>query len=416
MAKIADFKGEIIHSGIHPGLPGQQTPLWAGGNNVIFADQSVKVAPTQAPLYEKLSSLPGTGILAANHDGEPALVWGTREALYKGLIQPGSADVTRLDGAGPALDPYTGGDDDLWSFAQFGQSILATNGVDPIQYLADIGVTDNFVDLDTVSDLRDDFTCKILRKTAAYVIAYNTDNIDTEYIWCTEDDVTTWLPVASNSARDQNIRELASHIVCVVELGRMHLVYGHDQAFVVAFSGVPFFFNHQHLLNGIGAVGKHSVVSVGRRNFGFGPNGIFVVDGADYDYIDTPSIHKHIYEDTYDSTRSEEVITWADANEEIAYFSYPSIDGAGLTVGVNWRTGAWSLFDWYRKAASSGGMWKHPVMIDGVGQTWVQSASSAPYTSSGVPINVTDSMELTSYYGHLGYGQGSYGGVWPGVD
>ena len=410
MAKIAEFKGEIIHSGMHPGLPAQQTPLWSGGNNMIFADQSVKVAPTQSPLYEKLSALPGTGILAGNNDGVPALIWGTTTRLYRGKIQPGTADVTRLAG------DYTGSASDLWSFVQFGQSVLATNGVDAIQYLANIDTSDNFVDIDTVSDLHVDFRCKILRKTAAFVVAYNTNNITTEYRWCDEDDVLTWTPVAENKSRDLNIRELASHIVSVVELGRTHIVYGHDQAFIVQFTGVPYYFGHQHLLNGIGAVGKHSIVSVGRRNFGFGPNGIFVVDGASYTYVDTPSIHKHIYEDNYDSSRAEETITWADANEQIAYFSFPSLDGAGLTVGLNWRTGGWAMFDWYRKAASGGGMWKHPVMIDQVGQTWIQSASSAPYTSSGVPIGISDEMGFISHYGELGYGNPSYGSVWDGFD
>lgn len=412
---LGDFRGDIIHSGVHPGLPAQQAPLWTDSNNVIFADQSVKVAPTQAPLYKKLSSLPGTGILAANNNGAPALIWGTREKLYRGLTQPGTADVTRYT-ATPGDNDYTGGDDNLWSFAQFGNSVLATNGVDAVQYLANIASSTNFVDLNTVSDLRSDFRCEILRKTAAFVIAYNTDNIDTEYIWCDEDDVTKWVPDSPNKARDMNIRELASHIVCVVELGRLHVVYGHDQAFIVGFSGAPFFFDHQHLLSGIGAVGKHSIVSVGRRNFGFGPNGIFVVDGASYTYIDTPSIHKYIYEDHYDSARGAEVVAWADANEEIAYFSFPTIGGGGASVGVNWRTGGWALFDWYRKAASSGGMWKHPVLIDATGQTWIQSASSEPYASSGVPIGLSDWMDLTTRYGHIGYGEGGYGGYWTGYD
>jgi hypothetical protein len=281
--------------------------------------------------------------------------------------------------------------------------------------MADIGSSTKFVDIDTVSDLSSTFRCKILKKTAAFIVAYNTDNITTEFRWCDEDDVTTWTPVAENKSRDQNIRELASHIVAVVELGRTHIVYGHDQAFIVGFSGVPFYFSHQHLLDGIGAVGKHSIVSVGRRNFGFGPNGIFVVDGASYQYIDTPSIHRYIYEENYDENRAEETIAWADANEEIAYFSFPSLDEGGLTVGFNWRTGAWALFNWYRKAASGGGMWKHPVLLDQYGQPWIQGSTSAPYASSGAPLGISDEMTLLTYFGHLGFGDGAFGGSWSGV-
>ena len=417
MQELAVLKGDIIHSGIHPGVAVQQVPLWVDGNNVIFADQAVKVAPGHRPLFEKLSSLPGTGVIAANNDGSPALIWGTRRNLYRGLVQPTTEDVTRYTVA-PGDDNYTGKNSDLWSFAQFGQSIFATNGVDEIQYLPDIGSSTNFVDISAVSDLPADFRTQILRGTASFIIAYNNavgaTKYGTEFRWCDEDGPLTWTPIAENKARDQVIRKLSSDIIAVVELGKNHVVYGHDQAFIAGFTGVPFYFGHDPLLSGVGAVGKNSVVSVGGFNFGFGPSGIFVVDGASYRYLDTPSIHKYIYEDNYDPARGGEVVAWADQAECIAYFSFPTKDGTGRTVGVNWNTGGWTLFDWYRRAASPGGTWKYPITVDSAGQTWIQSTTAEPFAESGVPVGMSDLMSFVSFYGNLGYGQGGYGGKWDG--
>jgi hypothetical protein len=140
------------------------------------------------------------------------------------------------------------------------------------------------------------------------------------------------------------------------------------------------------------------------------------VDGTAFKYIDDPAMHKHVYEDTYDADRHNEVIAWSDENESIAYFSYPLLTGGGGTVGFNYRSGAWSLYEWYRTAASSGGLWNHPVMGDVYGQTWLQHPTGEATTSPGNPVGISDTLALASGYGSGGYGQGGYGGNWDGID
>ena len=277
--ELLNVKGEILQSGVFPGLPNQQVPLWKQANNFVFKEASAKVSGAHLPLFDKGSSLAGLGVLPVNNTGSPALVWGSREALYRGLVSPVTVDVTRVAGA------YTGTDSDTWSIVQFGQSILATNGIDEIQYLVDVATTANFVNLSSVSDLRADFRCKILVSTGAYILAFNTDNTNTEYIWCTEDDLTVWLPNAGNSARDIQVRDLGSDIVAVTELGALNLIYGRDQVHIFAFTNAPIYFPNEHLIDGIGAVSKHAIVQVGRQHFGFGSNGLFTMDGSSFEYI-----------------------------------------------------------------------------------------------------------------------------------
>ena len=408
--KIFEAKGEIIQTGVFPGLPNQQIPLWKDSNNIVYKDASAKVAGAHEPLFDKGSARAGTGILALDNAGAPALVWGDSEALYKGLTKPTTIDVTRVSGA------YTGTDDDLWHFVQFGNTLFATNGVDPVQYMASISdPASKFVDLDTVSDIATvdaDFTCKLLSATGAFILALNTHNLDSEYIWCSEDSQLNWVPSAGNSARDIQIRELNSDIVAVVDMGKLRILYGRDQLRVLGFVGSPFYFSDEHLLDGIGAVGKYSVTAVGRKHYGFGSNGLFVMDGSTFSYIDDPSMHKYIYQDNYDKAKQARCVTWADMNEGMVYFSFPTLDGSGLSVAFNDRTGAWATFDWYRTAASTGGLWGHPVMVDASGGIWLQSSSSAAFTTPGNPVALIDFIDYQAGYGIGGYGQGGYGGKW----
>jgi hypothetical protein len=406
MAKLATIKGEIVSSGIHPGLPNQAIPLWADGNNFVFRDLSAKIAAGQAPLFNPLGLLPGLGCLAVNNNGAPGLLWGDQLNLYGGRVAPIASDLTRLVGG-----DYGGEITDLWSIVQFGQSALATNGVDEIQYKADINTADEFVNLSTAGgDLDASFRCDILAGTGAFILAFNTDNDAAEYRWCDEDDPLTWLPTASNKARDIQIRELGSSIKAVVDLGEFKIIYGADRARILGFIGPPTFFSDQGLIDGIGAIGKHAVTAVGRKHYGFSANGIWVLDGASFAYLDDPSMHKYVYEDLLSNDYKELVTAWNDPNESVVYFSIPTGLGVGETIGYNYGTGAWSLYDWYRTAATSGGLYESPVLIDANGQVWGQLSGSAAFSEPGSPLGLTDNLFLLYGYSIGGFSQGGYGG------
>lgn len=420
MEKMLELKGDIIHSGVHPGIPNQQVPLWTSSNNIVFRDQSAKVSGAQVPLFDKFPGTvgPGTGVMALNNEGLPALVWGTRTRLYIGVAPPVSKDASRPAGYGGVID-------DQWSFVQYGKVVLATNGVDEPQICPDFTITDPvFEDLYSytgVVGLNADFRTHILRSAGAHIIAFNneytTEKINYEYRWCSEDDFLAWAPISTNSARDIQLRDLDSDIVAVVELGQVLVVFGRDQVHAVAYAGAPFFFPNQHLLSNIGAIGHGSVVPVGRMIYGMDTHGIYVLDGTSYQYVDSPSIHSYIFEQQLDTTRLGTVVAWADQNEEMVYFSIPvkSRPDGGFTLGFNYKSGAWSLFDWYRTAASSGGIWGHPIVLDETGRVWGQTSTAAGIVTSGSPLLMKDELHVQWAYGSHGYGEGGYGGHSEGI-
>jgi hypothetical protein len=291
--------------------------------------------------------------------------------------------------------------------------VLATNGVDPVQYLADIS-TGVFADINSAGgDLSSSFRCKILQKLGPYIIAFNTDNDNTEARWCTEDDVLTWTPVASNSARDINLRDMNSSIKAVTEFGNSLMVIGHNRAHIFQFLGPPFFFGAQKLIDGIGAVSSNAVTEGGRLIFGFGPNGIWLTDGQIKEYIDEPDIHSFIYEgdNKYDALRAALTCVWYDARDDEVYFSYPTVDDFGFTVSFNPSLQVWSMHDYWRTAAGAGELWDAPGLLDSNGNVWIQSETGTGSSFEFSPIGVGDILGITLGWGEGGYGEQGYSGI-----
>jgi hypothetical protein len=307
---------------------------------------------------------------------------------------------------------YTGTDLDTWSIVQFGQSVLASNGVDEVQYLADI-TTGVFQDLsDAGGDLAASFRANILQKLGPYIIAFNTDNDNTEARWCTEDNVLVWSPLATNSARDIQIRDMNSSIKCVIEFGTALLVIGETRAHIFQFIGAPFFFGAKKIIDGIGAVGKNAVCESGKMIYGFSAHGIYITDGMIKEYIDEPDIHSFIYEDDnkYDKTRAALVCAWEDTNDDEVYFSYPTIDGSGFTVSVNRKTGVWSMHDYWRTAASPGELWKAAIILSEDGDVFIQDASGTGSSYDVNPLGLSDMLVIDIGMGDAAMGQQPYGG------
>lgn len=322
-----------------------------------------------------------------------------------------AGDIAYLDELGFS-GAYTGTDLDRWSIVQFGQSVLATNGVDEIQYLADIN-TGNFMNLSAAGgNLPQTFRCKILQKLGPFVIAFNTDNDNTEVIWCSEDNVLDWLPVASNSARDINLRDMNSDIKAVVEFGNSLLVVGNSRAHIFQFIGAPLFFGAQKLIDGIGAVSSNAVTEGGRLIYGFAETGIWVTDGSTKQYIDEPDVHSFIYEgdNKYDRDRAALVCGWEDSNDDEIYFSYPTVNGLGFTVSFNPALRVWSMHDYWRTAAGPGEPWNAPLLLADTGDLFLQSIEGAGSTFDVNPLGLSDSTRILLGYGEGGYGQLAYGG------
>lgn len=403
--KLGEMKGPALGSGMHPGLPNQSIPLWAKGTNMVFEDGAVKVAPGMTQLFIKIAGDPIYGVLALEDGADARLLWGTTESLFYGATPPTPSEV----GSG-----YTAAFAGRWSMVQFGTIQMATHDGDyQIQYAPTLGANFQNIQLEGGDGDAVALRPKILFKTDAFILAMNTSNSSNEIRWCDEDAPLVWIPTATNKARDIQVRAIDSDIVAAVDFANHIAVWGRTQCHILRFIGAPFFFGTEHLISGIGPVGKDAVITVGRHMYGFGPNGIWITDGVTHMYIDQPSVHDYLYgtDGVFDVGRSEHVCTWYDKDNSMVYFSYPTVDGNGETLGYNVPGKVWSMHSFWRTAATEGEQWNVPVTGDAVGNVWGQGLAGAPVSSVPNPLKIWEEVKASGGgYGWYGYGEFGYGG------
>lgn len=87
-------------------------------------------------------------------------------------------------------------------------------------------------------------------------------------------------------------------------------------------------------LQGIGAVGKRSIVSVDRFNFGIGRGGVFMTDGTSSIYIDRPAVDTFLQE-RVNWALGEQVIGYYDERVKMIVWSLPLLSGQKQGLGID---------------------------------------------------------------------------------
>lgn len=212
----------------------------------------------------------------------------------------------------------------------------------------------------TVCDI-DVTSVEVFVNRGPHILGFNTSNSSKEFVWCDADDVDTWVTDTDNLAGALQIRELKSGIVAAVPLGSRIAVYGADQMFLVSYLGNELVFGYQPAMDGIGAVSKHSVVAVGRKNYGLSSQGFFVTDGASYDYIDEPATRNY-FKDNANQGQLVKAAGYHDEENNQVRWYFPT-DSSANTKGVsyNYKSGEWSLLDGNRACGAERLLLSSPI-------------------------------------------------------
>ena len=427
--RLVRFDKEIP-SGIHPSLANAKVPLWVDGRNVIFFEEAIQPAPGQFQLAAKAEVGRVIGAIESLIDGKDNVFFGTPTNLYR--FQEDFDPVQAADVSRAAGGAYTGinnalpaEDSTRWSFATWGRWMLAVNGKDAGQIWKPNYTGPSFFNWNTDSATPapatpEDFPwtkANIVRTIGPYAIVLNVENLasgddESDFIyWSDSDDVHNFAALATTSAGQLPVRDIDSPILAAEDLGGGLGFYGSDQLHILEFFGAPFYFGQRHLLRGLGAVSKDSIAVVGKVHYGFGPRGIFRTDGFQVQYIDDPSIHDFIFTNL---TRAQisKCIAWYHASLNTVFFSFPlkpALD-TSLTVGYNIKNGTWTIHDIARSAASTGAVFDFPITFSNTGTIYQQGAVGVPPTGEPLPLTLIAEVDVKGNYGHLGYGDGGYGG------
>lgn len=424
--KLVDA-GEELSTGLHPSLPADRIPFWEDGSNVFWRDGGIEAIPGQLLLCDKLEAGPGVGLIEAeltNNAGgrQKTAFWGNQTKLFR--YREGdllAVDVSRTVGGaygtGASMDQTTLKLAYRWSFAQWGEWITGTNGLDTPQiYKATDGPPQKFANMTGLNFTR----AEIFRRLSVYLVAMNTDLGADTINWCDEDDLTVWTPSQGNSAGVLPLRNLNSPIMAAEDLGENALgIYGRDQLWLASYVGPPNIIGARHVLDGVGAWGKGAVCAIGRNHYGWGPKGIFRTNGVDVEYIDTPSLRRSL-RGTFDEGQSSKVIAWPWTKYDTVVFSYPIVGSQGtfnvLSAMFNYANGTWWKGGFGRQAGTGGQVFNDPITVDSNGNIFMLSEEAPPALVAEGPIIMNGNATILAGLGETGMGQLGLGGYWAGTD
>lgn len=333
--------GELLASGLFPGLKGMEPILWSDGENVVFDQGKVK----------KSRGYVGLGDLATRMRGakpwstltEPRLLFGGGGAYYRYRTADGiTALKTGLSGDGN------------WIFAPYGEHFVACDGVNGIRYYdsADTAVSTPFSNARGIFPIRQQ------------IVAFNTSNGVNWLEWCDIDNAKTgWTPSLSNAAGNLQPRDFDGEFVAAHALtADVVAVYTRGMLGHFSYVGGSLLYGCKPKVPGAGACSHYSVVPVGNKHYSIMPNRIISTDGITFDFIDSPAVRSYM-DANVNWSRAQEIYGWHDRLNSMVRWVIPTSTSAYFGLGYNYSTRRWTRFNDGVLLGTESGVWDNAMLL-----------------------------------------------------
>lgn len=267
-------------------------------------------------------------------DGSARVIAGTATALYALSGQTWN-DITRAAGGAYACPRF-------WSFAQFGDSLLAFNGVDAPQVFTLSSVVDGSVKFSALGGSPP--LAEFITVVRDFAFAGKIDSALNRNQWSGINNSASWATSATTMADQQdipsggNIRGQAG--------GEYGVVLQDDAIQRYTFVGTPTIFQRDEIATGVGCSIQGSVAQYGRRVFFVHRTGFqMLVDGSQLVPIGANKVNRTFWE-TIDQTNLDRVSSAIDPKNNLYLISFPDGSAASGTPNViwayEWELGRWS--------------------------------------------------------------------------
>lgn len=198
-------------------------------------------------------------------DGTRRVIAGTQSALYE-LASSTWSDVTGT--------PYTGGTDSRWSFTQFGDTTVAANRADTIQ----------FSNSGAFADISGAPKAEIVFSVGAFVMALNVnDGADKPDGWhcCAAFDVSDWTESVTTQSASGRLVSTPGQLTAGLRLGEYAVAYKSSSIYLGQYVGAPAVWDWILVPGGeSGCVGKEALCDVDGAHFFVGTDNFWLFDGT----------------------------------------------------------------------------------------------------------------------------------------
>lgn len=255
--------------GFSPDAEATTSGIMTACTNMVPYDNGMMGAPTGigATGVPVLGAACTGAVVATKLDDTRRVFAGTTTKLYELLLGSWS-DASRVG-------DYTGGVDARWSFAQFGDATLASNGVEAIQRSLSTG---DFADIAGAPK------AKIIFSVGAFVMALNTNDgtVKTDgWHCCASFNDADWTPDIATLATSGRLVSSAGAITAGARLGEYAIAYKEKAIYVGQFVGAPAVWDWLQVPGGeAGCVGQDALTDIGGAHFVVGKDNIWIFDGS----------------------------------------------------------------------------------------------------------------------------------------
>jgi len=319
---VAIDSGQLLSSGIFPGMDADVCPLWINGENVLFESGGVRKNHGLLGLAD-LTGTP-TGLKSVTADGEARLFFGVGDKAYRYRASDGATEIGSFASSG------------VYQFQPWDTWCLISNGVDPVELWQNAGasapITAPFTRANTL------FGYQLQAFVGGSDVGGNIVH------WSPINLVTDWTETLTNTAGKLPLRQLESDIVAAKPISGSVGIYSKSQGGLFTFVGGTNPYTFRNPIDGVGAIGPYSVVADGPRHYGILQDRIFVTDLITSAPIDEPAVRSYL-EEAVDWDRQAETYGWLDRSHSLIRWALPADGGGFLTIGYRTDNGVWTKFN-----------------------------------------------------------------------
>ena len=240
----------------------------------------------------------------------------------------------------------TGTSTDFWTFTQFGNYVIASNGVDAPQYYL-MGTSTNFANLSTIATDGSPPLFRVSGVIRDFLVTGNISGATNRIQWSGINDISTWTE-GSKSADFQDLPGSGGRVVGITS-GEIGYVFRQNQIIRMDFVGGATVFRLSVISPNRGAVYGKTICQDNRRVFFYADDGFYQIDGDNIIAIGAEKVNR-FFDGNLNKAFTDRIVAAVDPFNQLAMWLYPSANNTNNTTGIcdriliyNYATQKWSL-------------------------------------------------------------------------
>lgn len=315
-----------------PDLPEYENPGATVANGVYPSIKSYRpIGALSAVSSNALDSRCLGAISVKNSEGSSVTVAGDASKLYS-LTADAFVDRSKSGG-------YTTSGEQRWRFAAFGDNLIATNSLDPMQKMTMPGPS-SFADLSAEAP-----TAEFIAVVRDFLMAFGVNGQGQRVQWSEINNAEGWT-VGDNQSDYQDLPEGGP--ITGGFGGEYGLVFQEKIITRISYIGAPVVFQFDPIELNHGCIEPNSAIQYGKYIFYLSHNGFYMCDGTQSIPIGDQKVDKTFFADL-DATYRFNMSAAIDPVNKLVIWAYP---GSGNTGGLpnklliyNWAIQKWSDAD-----------------------------------------------------------------------